>query len=70
MVLFKVPSFLWHMWEDKRIEHVLPKKMFIQVTDKRMPDFPKLPIFLKENEINESLNEINDFIEYHIGKRR
>ena len=70
MVLFKIPRFLWHRWENKRIAHVLPKKMLFQVTDQRMPVFPRLTIFLKENEINEGVNEMNDFIEYHIGKRR
>ena len=70
MILFRVPRFIWHNWENKRVAHVLPQKLFIQVNDKRMPDFPRLPIFLKEDEINTSLNEMNDFIEYHIGKSR
>ena len=70
MVCFRIPSFIWHKWESKRVQTVLPKKMFIQVSDSRMPDFPKLPIFLKEDEIDGSVNDMKDFIESHIGKRR
>jgi len=70
MVCFRIPSFIWHKWESKRVQTVLPKKMFIQVSDSRMPNFPKLPIFLKEDEIDGSVNDMKDFIEYHIGKRR
>ena len=52
------------------MDTVLPGKMFIKVDDKRMPNFPMMAPVLREEEINASLKDINDFITHQMGKVR
>ena len=48
----------------------LPKKLFIEVNDKRMPNFPISRGMLHEAELEVILFTVKDFIEHHIGKVR
>ena len=68
--MFRLPRTIWHFLEGKRMDTVLPGKMFIKVDDKRMPNFPMMAPVLREEEINASLKDINDFITHQMGKVR
>ena len=70
MLLFRFPRVLWHHWEAKRMDKVMPSKIFFTVSDKRMPSFPKPAGVLDEDELKASLEQINEFISHHIGKTR
>ena len=61
---------MWHHWEAKRMDKVMPSKIFFTVSDKRMPSFPKPAGVLDEDELKASLEQINEFISHHIGKPR
>ena len=70
MLLFRFPRSLWHHWEGSRMDKVMPTKIFLSVSDKRMPNFPKPAGVLDEEELNASLAQINEFISQHIAKSR
>ncbi len=61
---------LWHNWEGGRLKRVLPKDLFYEVSDKRMPAFPKPIGILKEDVLRSNVATIQAFIERHIGKVR
>ena len=70
MLFFRFPRVLWHFWEGQRMDKVLPSKIFFTVSDQRMPNFPKPSGALDEDELKASLEQINEFISHHIGKKR
>ena len=52
------------------MESVLPTNLFFEVSDKRMGKFTKPLGIVKEDELQNDMDAINDFITDHIRKSR
>ena len=59
---FLAPRLLWKEWEAGQIAKLIPEDLFYNVTDPRMPKFPKPPGAIDQDIIRQGVRTIREYL--------